>query len=152
MTEIQSDSDETWIRALQSRLRPAFVARLGPQRADDALSVALAYAWEHRERVDAMENSLGYLYRVGVRSASREPRRVTLPAPPNGVLPEIEPRLPAALSSLSPSQRVAVILVYGMGWTAREVAELQGTSTSSVETHLQRGLKHLRKRLGVHDD
>jgi DNA-directed RNA polymerase specialized sigma24 family protein len=152
MEDVRSDSDDGWIQSLQSRLRPAFVARLGPQGADDALSVALSYAWEHRERVEGMDNPHGYLYRLGVRSTFRQPRRIALPAPTNGVLPEMEPRLPEVLSTLSSSQRVAVILVYGLGWTAREVAELQGTSVSSVETHLQRGLKHLRKQLGVFDE
>jgi len=38
--------------------------------------------------------------------------------------------------------------VHGFGWTLREVAELTGTSVSTVQNHLERGLAHLRRALG----
>jgi hypothetical protein len=68
--------------------------------AADAVAEALAYGWEHWDRVSAMENPLGYLYRVG-QSRSR-PRSGPLVLPPPGEVgvPEIEPALVPALLAL----------------------------------------------------
>lgn len=49
----------------EPRLRFALVAALGQQDGLDATAEALAYGWEHRSRVETMENPIGYLYRVG---------------------------------------------------------------------------------------
>jgi DNA-directed RNA polymerase specialized sigma24 family protein len=40
------------------------------------------------------------------------------------------------------------MLVYGFGWTLREVAQLRGIKITSVQTHLERGLRRLRAALG----
>jgi DNA-directed RNA polymerase specialized sigma24 family protein len=56
-----------------------------------------------------------------------------------------------ALAALSEAQRIAVVLVHGFGWTMREVAELNGTQVTSVQTHLERGLHKLRMTLGVEE-
>jgi RNA polymerase sigma factor (sigma-70 family) len=64
-------------------------------------------------------------------------------------MPDVEPHLPDAMARLSERQRVAVFLVYGLGWTRREVGELLGISTNSVGAHLSRGLAKLRSALGV---
>jgi DNA-directed RNA polymerase specialized sigma24 family protein len=42
-----------------------------------------------------------------------------------------------------------VVLVHGFGWTLREVAELRGVKVTSVQTHLERGLRRLRAALEV---
>lgn len=103
---------------------------------------ALAYAWEHWERVRLMENPAGYLYRVGV-SRVRRWRRLppAFPPPPDGEMPWVEPGLPRALGRLSERQRVAVVLVHCLGWTQNEVAGLLGVSRGSGQTHLERGLQ-----------
>jgi len=44
----------------------------------------------------------------------------------------VEPGLPRALATLSHSQRVAVVLVYGYGYTLREVSELTGVRKTTV--------------------
>jgi RNA polymerase sigma factor (sigma-70 family) len=69
-------------------------------------------------------------------------------------LPEVterafEPQLPAALRSLPDRQRLVVVLVHGFGWHASEVAELIGVKPTTVQNHLERGLRRLRKSLGV---
>jgi RNA polymerase sigma-70 factor (ECF subfamily) len=63
--------------------------------------------------------------------------------------PWVEPELPKALARLSERQRVAIILVHSLGWTYAETAELLGTSIGTVEVHVQRGVKRLRRSLGV---
>ena len=46
-------------------------------------------------------------------------------------------------------QRVAVVLAHGYGWTHREVAELLGISTSSVQKHVERAMAKLQAALEV---
>jgi DNA-directed RNA polymerase specialized sigma24 family protein len=45
-----------------------------------------------------------------------------------------------------------VVLVYGYGYTLREVAELTGIRPTTVQNHLSRGLSRLRGLLGVNDE
>ena len=130
------------------RLRRAFVAVRGLAGAADATSEALAYAWEHWDRVQVMENPVGYLYRVG-QSRTRPRRTLALPAPAELGLPDVEPALVPALLALSVQQRTAVWLVHGCGWSYREVAEAMEVSASAVGTHVARALEHLRARLEV---
>ncbi len=63
-------------------------------------------------------------------------------------IPDVEPGLPNALASLSKNQRVAVTLIIGFGWKLQEVAELLGVSKSTVQSHIDRGMKKLRARIG----
>ena len=56
--------------------------------------------------------------------------------PPDGAEHRFEPGLPAALASLPERQRVAVVLVHGFGYTLREVADLTGIKTATVQNHL----------------
>ena len=101
-----------FVADVEPRLRQALLAVGGADCVRDAVAEALAYAWEHWDRVMVMENPAGYLYRVA-RSRLRPPRRrpVVLPVPEPGRLPDVEPRLPEALAQLSERQRVAVFLV-----------------------------------------
>lgn len=130
------------------RLRRAFVATRGVDGAADATGEAIAYAWEHWQRVRSMENPAGYLYRVG-QSRTRTRRRLQLPPPSEIRLPEVEPELIPALLALSEQQRCAVWLVHACQWRHREVAEALGITTSAVSTHVERGMQKLRDHLEV---
>jgi DNA-directed RNA polymerase specialized sigma24 family protein len=66
--------------------------------------------------------------------------------------PWIEPNLGAALVSLSVAQRTAVVLVHGFGWTMKEVANCTGIRVTTVQNHLDRGLRKLRAELKVVSD
>lgn len=135
-------------------LRRALVARYGPDRGREATAEALAYAWEHWPKVQAMERPVGYLYRVGQSRTRRWrlSRRETFPSPSVEEMPWVEPGLPRALNALPERQRVAVVLVCGFGWQLREVADLLGVKTTTVQNHVERGLARLRLDLEVIDD
>jgi DNA-directed RNA polymerase specialized sigma24 family protein len=153
-------SFEEFVVAVEPRLRHALVAAVGRERGREATAEALAYGWEHWSDVQAMGNSVGYLYRVGRSRVRVRKRRINFASTPiSGVavagttrIPDIEPGLPRALGHLSEKQRVAVFLVCGMEWTRPEVADLLGVSVNSVGSHLDRGLAKLRDRLGVNID
>ena len=147
-----SEAFTEFVRRIEPRLRIALLAACGTERGREATAEALAYAWEHWERVHSMEKPVGYLYRVG-QSKSR-PRLHPRPAPVTvtNSEPLVEPELPAALHRLSNKQRTAVVLVHGYGWTQRETADVMAVSEATVRTHLSRGLDRLRSALGVSTD
>lgn len=146
------DEFTAFVESYEPKLRLALMAAYGPDRGREATCEALAFGWEHWDRVRTMERPVGYLYRVG-QSKSR-PRMTPRPDPVVVAREEpwIEPGLPAALDRLTRKQRMAVVLVDAYGWTRREAAEVMGVSEDTVGTHLRRGLHKLRASLGVSVD
>jgi DNA-directed RNA polymerase specialized sigma24 family protein len=142
---------ETFVRDVEPRLSRALAAAFGFEDGKDATAEALAYAFEHWDRLQHIANLPGYLFRVG-QSRSRRRRQPVVFAVPDSTDHAFEPGLPAALGSLTGRQRLAVVLVHGYGYTLREVAELTGTRPTTVQNHLARGLARLRSRMGVSDD
>jgi hypothetical protein len=65
---------EEFAAAYGVRLRAGLVAAYGPEVGVEAASDALAYGWEHWDRIGATRNPAGYLFRVG-QSAARRYRR-----------------------------------------------------------------------------
>jgi RNA polymerase sigma factor (sigma-70 family) len=140
----------TFVDFAEPRLRRALVVAYGEVDGREAVAEALAYAWEHWDRVQVMANPVGYLYRVGrTRGLSLFRRPPRLPRPDPDESAWFEPGLPAALERLSEKQRAAVLLVKGFGWTYGEVAQLWGVGISTVQQHVERGLAKLRRSLGV---
>jgi len=139
-----------FLHSVGSRLRRALISAYGPEVGAEATADALAYAWENWERLRALDNPAGYLYRVGqskARHYRRRPRR--LPPVSEAALPWVEPGLPGALQRLSVRQRQAVLLCHGYGWTLAEVADLWGTGRSTVQRQLERAMSKLRRDMGV---
>ena len=134
------------------RLRRVLVARHGVEVGNDVTDEALAYAWEHWDRIHEMENPVGYLYRVA-GSASRRHRRwrrrVLLPAEVRQAAEPTDSGLQAALARLSEPQRVCVVMVHVYDWTYRQTAAVTGLSLAAVTNHVQRGLRRLRTELGA---
>lgn len=144
------DSFTRFVKETEVRLKYALCAALGSDRGMEATADALAYGWEHWDRVQAMENPAGYLYRVGRNKArSRRKQHPLLPAVPSAEMPWVEPGLAEAMSRLSESQRTAVLLVHGFDWTPTEVAELLGVSAPTVRKHVERAMRKLRRKLGI---
>jgi RNA polymerase sigma-70 factor (ECF subfamily) len=133
------------------RLRRVLVARFGVDAGNDVTDEAMAYAWEHWDRVRSLANPVGYLYRVAQSAARRHARWRRAPRfPPETSAPAGigEPGLPAALAALKPVPRTCVVLVHVYDWTYEETAAVLGISTGAVRNHLHRGLRVLRSELG----
>jgi RNA polymerase sigma-70 factor (ECF subfamily) len=140
-----------FIENTEPRLHRALVARFGWETGREATAEALGYAWEHWPKIAKMVNPAGYLYRVGA-SRVRQRKAGALFPPKDDGTSWFEPTLGPSLAALSERQRIAVVLVHGYGWSAREVAEMTGLKTSTVQSHVERGLAHLREQLKVDDD
>lgn len=149
--ESKTVSFTEFVTLFETRLRQSLTATFGVERGTDAAADALAYGWEHWDRVQPMDNAGGYLYRVGYDRARRASRSssMRLPGVDSGRLPWVEPGLPKAVAGLPEQQRIVVALVYGYQWSLGEVAEYLGVAKGTVQTHSERGLARLRDKLGV---
>jgi DNA-directed RNA polymerase specialized sigma24 family protein len=145
---------EAFITDHGPRLEAVLLAHYGPEIGQEAAAEARAYAWQHWDRVQGMDNPVGYLYRVG-QSATRRHlrwrRQPVLPPVPPGMEGAVDPDLPAALARLSRQQRVAVVLVHAFGWTYDEAATAMDISVSTLRNHLDRGLNRLQTLMGAPD-
>jgi RNA polymerase sigma factor (sigma-70 family) len=162
VTELAQRSSDGGFAAFADRAGPslvrALVAVFGPETGRDAAVDALAWGWEHWDRLERMRNPAGYLYRVGVTAGRRAIRRGQRDEVHAHVEPRIahedqpaDPDLEKALKRLSPRQRAAVLLVVGHDMPLREAAEALGCSISSLRNHVERGLRRLRTHLGEND-
>lgn len=141
-----------FVENAEPALMRALVGAFGAEVGREATRDALAYAWENWASVSSMDNAVGYLFRVGQsRSRSYRRERQWFPEVSSEELPDVDPRLPAALSQLSRMQRSAVVLLFVDELPEREVAEALGVSRGSVRKHAERGLAKLRRTLGVSD-
>jgi DNA-directed RNA polymerase specialized sigma24 family protein len=145
------DEFRAFMADAEPQLRRALVAFYGGQRGREATAAALAYAWEHWERVKVMRAPIGYLFRVG--QSQTRPRRWR-PIAERSRIDDVwcEPGLPSALAALTKQQRVVVVLHHGYGWSLSEVAELLSLSKSTIQNHLERGMQILRARMKEPDD
>jgi DNA-directed RNA polymerase specialized sigma24 family protein len=141
---------EAFVKEAEPRLSRALAAAYGFEDGRDATAEALAYAFEHWDRLQHVANLPGYLFRVGQTRGRRKRQRVLFAVPDDSDY-SFEPGLPRALARLTERQRLAVVLVHGYGYTLREVAELTGIRQTTVQNHLTRGLTRLRATLGVTD-
>lgn len=153
VVETGPDTFTSFVEQTSPRLTQALIAALGGDVGREMAAEALAYGWEHWDRVGQMENPAGYLYRVGCNRGRRLRQPLLLPDPPPvDSEPLVEPGLPAALGRLSDRQRVSVLLVHGAGWTLTEAATLLGISPGAVSRHVDRALSRLRRYLEVSTD
>jgi DNA-directed RNA polymerase specialized sigma24 family protein len=149
---------EVLVGRVEQPLRRALVAAYGSDAGREAAAEALAWAWEHLDRVERMDNPGGYLWRVGQTSVRRgrrwSDRRSDAPVPERAHEDDLpaDPSLRTALDRLSPQQRAAVLLVHGWAYPLVDAAAAMGCSTSTLRNHLARGLARLQSELGEDPD
>jgi RNA polymerase sigma-70 factor (sigma-E family) len=122
--------------------------------AEDVAAEALARAYARWSKVGGLSYRDGWVLKVATNLAIDRLRRRLPEVWPSmaadfedGV--ELRIALNAALLTLAPRQRQAVALRYLGGLSDQEVAHALGISLGSVKTHIHRGLKGLRGRLGA---
>lgn len=151
---VSADAFERFFEENEPAIRRAVAARFGAELGRDSAAEAFAIAWRTWDRVAVMDNPAGYVYRVAERWALRQAKHAS-PADIEAEAVEdsySDHELAAALETLSPRQREAVVLVEALGMTYREAAELVGCGRSSLQNHVERGLSRLRKNLEINDN
>ena len=149
--EDQRRQFEEFVEIVEPGLRRGLVSAYGFERGREATAEALAWSWEHWEKVRTLDHPVAYLFRVG-QSKSRSRKEPAAFDRSEHQDSSFEPTLGPSLASLTERQRMAVVLVHGFGWTLREVAELMEVKVTSVQTHLERGLRNLREMMEVSDN
>jgi RNA polymerase sigma-70 factor (ECF subfamily) len=156
MDDDPSATFASFFEQAEPRLRTALSGAFGAEVGRDAAADALAWAWQHRDRLHDLDNPIGYLYRVGRSGALRDVRRREVPSPRSDdgtdegrEDPDPELTLLAMVAELPEHQRVAVWMVHGLGYRHAEVGALLGCATPTVATHVRRGLSRLRQQLEV---
>jgi RNA polymerase sigma-70 factor (ECF subfamily) len=133
------------------RLWRALVAYSGdPDIASDALAEAFAQALA---ALDHVRTPTGWIWHVAFRVAAGELKRrraltaLDHSAHPSYSLPEPLDHVMRALASLSPNQRLAVVLHDYADRPTEEVARTMGVSRATVHVHLSQGRRRLRRLL-----
>ena len=147
--DIDTTTLAQFVPGARSALEQALVARFGLHDGMEAAAEAVAYGCEHWNRVQAMGNPVGYLYRVGESSAKRRGvrrrlREGVLVAEPSTTDSPVDIDLQRALARLTAPQRVAIVLVHAHGHTYADAARIMDMPVTSVTNHVNRGLARLR--------
>ena len=164
--EIRAKSDtstfEQFFEAERRRLfRALYVMTGSAHEAEELAQDAFLKVWERWERVGAMDDPVGYLYRAAMNLAhSRYRRLVRAARTPFSAERSVEPYGAAdtrdavlrALARLSPRQRQAVVLVELLDRSTDEVADLMHVSTSTVRSLTSEARKAMRAAMESIDE
>ncbi len=122
--------------------------------ASEAVDEAFARAWTRWRKVAAYDRPAGWVYRVAVNWARSAWRRLGRSVPSQDVpdavhhdRPVADPALWAALASINPDQRDAIVLHHVLQWTNPEIAEALGVPVGTVKARIHRGLDALRQEV-----
>ncbi len=135
---------EAFFRAEHDRLlRALFVVTGDRQEAEDLMQDAFLSIWERWERVRAMSDPVGYLYRTALnayrsrrRRLVRAARRALLGGSPTDelALAEVRDTLSRALATLTVRQRAALVLTEMLGYGSQEAAAILGVRPATVRS------------------
>jgi len=143
-------------------MRLAFRLTGDAAEAEDIAAEAMARAYARWERVRDLDHREAWVMRVAANAAldvlrRRRPAfeaerklRLSLPTETAADFDEITAlriALVAALRSLPPRQREVIVLHFFSGLSDEDISAVLGIASSSVRTHLQRGLAAMRRHL-----
>jgi RNA polymerase sigma factor (sigma-70 family) len=125
--------------------------------AEEIMQDAFLALWERWDRVATLEDPVGYLYRTAMNVFRKRYRRARLALRRAISGPEIaEPftgieeraELVAALASITPRQRAALVLTDVLGYSSEEAAKTLGIKAVTVRSLASRGREALRQTVG----
>jgi RNA polymerase sigma-70 factor (ECF subfamily) len=128
--------------------------------AQDIMQEAFLRIWERWDRVKAMDDPSGYLFRTALNLFRKRSRRAALAirrairvAPKPDELAEVEARdaVVRALAALTPRQRVSVVLIDLLDYTSEEAAQVMGIKSSTVRVLASQGRAALKRNAGEVD-
>ena len=151
--ELANDFATFFDAGYDTLLRAMYLMTGDRYEAEELAQDTMVKACERWDRVRAMENPIGYLYRTAVNAHRSRLRRAGLTARRVLSLQRSDPisasddrdEIRRALAILSETQREAVVLVEWLGLTDVEAGEVLGVSAVAVRVRLSRA----RTALGI---
>jgi len=124
--------------------------------AEDLMQETLLRVWERWEHVRALEDPTGYLYRTAMNLHRKRLRRAAvairhaISRPHRDELVEIESRdaVLRALATLSPRQRMSLVLTDLLDYSSEDAARLMGVKATTVRVLASQGRAALRDTMG----
>ena len=122
--------------------------------AEELMQDAFTNLWQRWDRVAVMADPTGYLYRTAMNLFRSRYRRTivaakrnfrTEPRPDDLALAETRSAVAAALGSLSPRQRAALVLTDLIGFSSEEAAQMLGIRPSTVRALASQGRSAIRR-------
>ncbi len=148
---------EEFFQAEQLRLQRAIYLLTGNrQEAEEVTQDAFLALWERWDRVGAMDDPTGYLYRTAmnrhrskVRRVTRAAKRIVGAAESGDAFAAADERdaVARALAALTPRQRAAVILTEMLGYGAEDAAVILGVQPPTVRSLASQGRAAMREVL-----
>jgi RNA polymerase sigma-70 factor (ECF subfamily) len=148
---------EDFFEAERRRLMRALVLLTGnAEEAEEAMQDAFLALWERWDRVAAMEDPTGYLYRTAMnrhrsrmRRAVRAARRAVGQAQGGDLFADVDERdaIARALARLSTRRREAIVLTELLGFGSPEAGRAMGVSEVTVRRLVQDARDQLRRAL-----
>ena len=147
-------SFEEFFEAERSRLLGALVVMTDNRaEAEEILQDAFLKVWERWDRVAAMEEPVGFLYRTAMNLFRKRLRRAAVAVrkavhllPHGDELSEVEMRDEAVrlLARLTPRERAAIVVTAYLGYSSEEAGELLGIRATTVRVLTNRARAALR--------
>jgi RNA polymerase sigma-70 factor (ECF subfamily) len=129
--------------------------------AEDVMQEAFLRVWERWERVQTLEDPVGYLYRTALNVYRKRRRRAIVAirrairvTPPKDELAEVEihDQVLRALAKLTPRQRLSVVLLDLLDIPSEEAGRLMGVKSSTVRVLASQGRAALARNMGEEDE
>lgn len=129
--------------------------------AEDLMQDALLKVWERWGNVRSLDDPTGYLYRTAMNLYRKRLRRAAVvlrhavrPRPARDHLDEVESRdlVLRALATLSPRQRMSLVLTDLLGYPSEEAGKLMGVKPTTVRALVSQGRSALRTSMGDDSD
>ncbi len=153
---------EAFFEAEHARLlRALYLVTGNAQEAEELMQDAFVAVWERWDRVGAMDQPTGYLYRTAmnrfrsrVRRAARVARRAVGAVEGGDAFAAADERdaLARALAVLPERQRAAVVLTELLGYGAEEAGRVLGVKAVTVRSLASQARSALRTHLGDIDE
>lgn len=130
------------------------VARLGPDRGEDAFQETLLSALAHYDQLRTPDSARSWLFSIAhskivdaARRRSREPSAVDHEPADNRIVSAPATEIWDEVKALPPKQREAVALRFLGDLTHTEIGEVMGISAEAARRNVYEGLTQLRGRI-----
>jgi RNA polymerase sigma-70 factor, ECF subfamily len=155
-------SFEVFFEAEHARLlRALYLVTGNGEEAEELTQDAFLSVWERWDRVDAMEDPTGYLYRTAMnhfrsrrRRAARAARRIVGRAERGDAFAQADERdaIARALAALPTRQRAAIVLTELLGYGSEEAGRILGVKDVTVRSLASQARAALRMSLEGTDE